>query len=172
MGEAHMNDIASGSWTLVRDAESLAWLTIDKPGTSANVLSSGVLAELDGLLAALERDRPCGVVVISAKKSGFIAGADIREFTGITDAASGYELIHRGQEVLNRLARLPCPSVAAIHGLPSAAVSSWRSRAAIAWAWQTIDSRWDSRRCSSASTRVSAAPCGAYARSASAPRWR
>src|SRR5437660_1452094 len=117
MGEAHMNDIASGSWTLARDAEGLAWLTIDKPGTSANVLSSGVLAELDGLLAALERDRPRGVVVISAKKSGFIAGADIREFTGITDAASGYELIHRGQEVLNRLARLPCPSVAAIHGL-------------------------------------------------------
>ena len=111
-----MNDIASGSWTLARDAESLAWLTIDKPGTSANVLSSGVLAELDGLLAALERDRPRGVVVISAKKSGFIAGADIREFTGITDAASGYELIHRGQEVLNRLSRLPCPSVAAIHG--------------------------------------------------------
>src|SRR6266513_1525468 len=116
MGEAHMNDIASGSWTLARDAEGLAWLTIDKPGTSANVLSSGVLAELDGLLAALERDRPRGVVVISAKKSGFIAGADIREFTGITDAASGYELIHRGQEVLNRLSRLPCPSVAAIHG--------------------------------------------------------
>src|SRR5256884_1896806 len=116
MGEAHMNDIASGSWTVARDAEGPAWLTFDKPGTSANVVSSGVLAELDGLLAALERDRPRGVVVISAKKSGFIAGADIREFTGITDAASGYELIHRGQEVLNRLSRLPCPSVAAIHG--------------------------------------------------------
>jgi 3-hydroxyacyl-CoA dehydrogenase / enoyl-CoA hydratase / 3-hydroxybutyryl-CoA epimerase len=111
-----MNDTASGSWTLSRDAEGLAWLTIDKPGTSANVLSSGVLAELDRLLATLERDRPRGVVVISAKKSGFIAGADIKEFTGITDAASGYELIHRGQEVLNRLARLPCPSVAAVHG--------------------------------------------------------
>jgi 3-hydroxyacyl-CoA dehydrogenase / enoyl-CoA hydratase / 3-hydroxybutyryl-CoA epimerase len=111
-----MNDPASGSWTLARDAEGLAWLTIDKPGTSANVLSSGVLAELDGLLGTLERDRPRGVVVISAKKSGFVAGADIKEFTGVTDAASGYELIHRGQEVLNRLARLPCPSVAAVHG--------------------------------------------------------
>jgi 3-hydroxyacyl-CoA dehydrogenase / enoyl-CoA hydratase / 3-hydroxybutyryl-CoA epimerase len=111
-----MNDPASGSWTLARDAEGLAWLTIDKPGTSANVLSSGVLAELDGLLGTLERDRPRGVVVISAKKGGFVAGADIKEFTGVTDAASGYELIHRGQEVLNRLARLPCPSVAAVHG--------------------------------------------------------
>jgi 3-hydroxyacyl-CoA dehydrogenase/enoyl-CoA hydratase/3-hydroxybutyryl-CoA epimerase len=54
--------------------------------------------------------------VISAKKSGFVAGADIKEFTGIADADSGYLLIHRGQEVLNRLAALPCASVAAIHG--------------------------------------------------------
>ena len=55
-------------------------------------------------------------MVLSAKKSGFVAGADIREFTGITDADSGYALIHRGQQVLDRLAALPCPSVAAIHG--------------------------------------------------------
>src|SRR4029077_14070828 len=40
-GDARMNDTASGSWTLARDADGLAWLTIDKPGTSANVLSSG-----------------------------------------------------------------------------------------------------------------------------------
>src|SRR5947207_15337664 len=103
MGEAHMNDIASGSWTLARDAEGLAWLTIDKAGTSANVLSSGVLAELDGLLAALVRDRPRGVVVISATKSDFIAVADIRESTGITYTASGYEIIHCDETTLNSL---------------------------------------------------------------------
>ena len=111
-----MNDTATGAWKLERDADAIAWLTIDKPGTSANVLSSGVLGELDGLLAALEKDLPRGAVVISAKKSGFVAGADVKEFTGITDAASGYALIRRGQQVLNRLAALPCPSVAAIHG--------------------------------------------------------
>ena len=111
-----MNDTAAGSWKLERDSDGIAWLTIDKPGSSANVLSGGVLSELDGLLAALEKDLPRGVVVISAKKSGFVAGADIKEFTGITDAASGYQLIRRGQQVLNRLAALPCPTVAAIHG--------------------------------------------------------
>jgi 3-hydroxyacyl-CoA dehydrogenase/enoyl-CoA hydratase/3-hydroxybutyryl-CoA epimerase len=111
-----MNDTATGSWKLERDSDGIAWLTIDKPGSSANVLSGGVLGELDALLAALEKDLPRGVVVISAKKSGFVAGADIKEFTGITDAASGYELIRRGQQVLNRLAALPCPTVAAIHG--------------------------------------------------------
>ena len=111
-----MSNEAASSWSLERDADGIAWLTLDKPGTSANVLSSGVLIELDGLLAALEKDLPRAIVVISAKKSGFIAGADIREFTGIADADNGYVLIHRGQQVLNRLAALPCPTVAAIHG--------------------------------------------------------
>src|SRR5882762_2172937 len=113
---AHMNDTASGSWKLERDSDGIAWLTIDKPGSSANVLSGSVLTELDALLTALEKDLPHGVVVISGKKSGFVAGADIKEFTGLTDPESGYRLIHRGQEVLNRLAALPRPSVAAIHG--------------------------------------------------------
>ncbi|MDE2136477.1 MAG: enoyl-CoA hydratase/isomerase family protein [Gammaproteobacteria bacterium] len=104
------------NWSLEKDADGLAWLTLDKPGTSANVLSGSVLVELDGLLATLEKEPPRALVVISAKKSGFVAGADIREFTGITDADSGYGLIHRGQQVMSRLAALPCPSVAAIHG--------------------------------------------------------
>ena len=104
-----MNDASSRAWKLERDADGIAWLTLDKPGTSANVLSAGVLAELDELLGALEHDRPRGAVLISAKKSGFAAGADIKEFTGLTDEASGYELIHRGQQVLNRLAAIPFP---------------------------------------------------------------
>ncbi|HYB66443.1 MAG TPA: 3-hydroxyacyl-CoA dehydrogenase NAD-binding domain-containing protein, partial [Steroidobacteraceae bacterium] len=111
-----MSNDAARNWSLERDADGVAWLTLDKPGTSANVLSGSVLIELDGLLAALEKEPPRALVVLSAKKSGFVAGADIREFTGIADADSGYLLIHRGQQVLNRLAALPCPSVAAIHG--------------------------------------------------------
>jgi 3-hydroxyacyl-CoA dehydrogenase/enoyl-CoA hydratase/3-hydroxybutyryl-CoA epimerase len=111
-----MNDASARSWKLERDAEGVAWLTLDKPGTSANVLSGSVLLELDELLGALEQDRPRGAVLISAKKSGFVAGADIKEFTGLADEASGYQLIHRGQQVLNRLAALAFPTVAAIHG--------------------------------------------------------
>ncbi|MFZ1099219.1 MAG: enoyl-CoA hydratase-related protein, partial [Steroidobacteraceae bacterium] len=107
---------AAGCWSLERDADGIAWLTLDKPATSANVLSSSVLIELDGVLAGLERQLPRALVVLSAKKSGFVAGADIREFTALTDEAGGYALIRRGQQVLARLAALPCPSVAAIHG--------------------------------------------------------
>jgi 3-hydroxyacyl-CoA dehydrogenase/enoyl-CoA hydratase/3-hydroxybutyryl-CoA epimerase len=109
-----MSDAAA--WKLERDSDSVVWLTIDKPGTSANVLSSGVLLELDALLEPLAKNPPRAVIVISAKKSGFIAGADIKEFTGITNVEEGFRLIHGGQEVLNRLEALPCATVAAIHG--------------------------------------------------------
>jgi 3-hydroxyacyl-CoA dehydrogenase/enoyl-CoA hydratase/3-hydroxybutyryl-CoA epimerase len=106
----------AGAWKVERDSDSVVWLTIDKPATSANVLSSDVLLELDALLAPLAKSPPRAVIVISGKKSGFIAGADIKEFTGITNVEEGYRLIHAGQEVLNRLEALPCPTVAAIHG--------------------------------------------------------
>jgi 3-hydroxyacyl-CoA dehydrogenase/enoyl-CoA hydratase/3-hydroxybutyryl-CoA epimerase len=80
------------------------------------VLSSGVLRELDAVLEPLARNPPRAVIVISGKKSGFVAGADIKEFTGIANTEDGFRLIHAGQEVLNRLEALPCPTVAAIHG--------------------------------------------------------
>jgi 3-hydroxyacyl-CoA dehydrogenase / enoyl-CoA hydratase / 3-hydroxybutyryl-CoA epimerase len=110
-----MTDVAP-AWKLERDAEGIAWLSFDKPNTSANVLSAAVLAELNEHLATFDREPPRGLVLISAKKSGFIAGADIREFTGIRDETSGYTLIRRGQQVFDRLEALSCPSVAAIHG--------------------------------------------------------
>ncbi|HVW70503.1 MAG TPA: 3-hydroxyacyl-CoA dehydrogenase NAD-binding domain-containing protein, partial [Steroidobacteraceae bacterium] len=111
-----MNNNTSASWKSSIDSDGIAWLTVDKPGTSANVLSSDVLLELDTVLQPLRAKPPRGVVVASAKKSGFVAGADIKEFTSITDAEGGYRLIHAGQQVLDRLESLPCPTVAAIHG--------------------------------------------------------
>ncbi|MBV8740516.1 MAG: enoyl-CoA hydratase/isomerase family protein, partial [Sinobacteraceae bacterium] len=107
---------ATGAWSIETDVDGIAWLTIDKPGTSANVLSSFILAELDGLLGPLRSAPPRAVIVISGKKSGFIAGADIKEFTAIHDLEQGYRLIRTGQDVLSRLESLPCPTVAAVHG--------------------------------------------------------
>jgi 3-hydroxyacyl-CoA dehydrogenase/enoyl-CoA hydratase/3-hydroxybutyryl-CoA epimerase len=111
-----MNNNTGTSWKSSTDSDGILWLSLDKPGTSANVLSSEVLLELDTVLRPLQQNTPRGVVVLSAKKSGFVAGADIKEFTGITDAESGYRLIHAGQQVLDRLEALACPTVAAIHG--------------------------------------------------------
>ncbi|MBS0377021.1 MAG: enoyl-CoA hydratase/isomerase family protein [Proteobacteria bacterium] len=111
-----MTDTTAASWTLTREPDGIAWLTLDKPNTSANVLSAPVLTELDALLTEVSRQPPKGLVLISGKKSGFIAGADIREFTQLTDENQGYGLIRRGQQVFDRLEALPFPTVAAIHG--------------------------------------------------------
>ena len=109
-----MNEAAA--WTTERDSDGIVWLTLDKPGTSTNVLSSGVLLELDAILQDLKKTPPAGVVVISGKKSGFVAGADIKEFTGLANSDDAYRLISSGQHVLDHLEALPCPTVAALHG--------------------------------------------------------
>ncbi len=104
------------AWKSERDAEGIVWLTLDKPGTSTNVLSRPVLEELAAILTPLATEPPKGVVVRSAKKSGFIAGADIKEFTSFKSATDAYALIRGGQRVMDQLEALPCPTVAAIQG--------------------------------------------------------
>ncbi len=104
------------AWKLERDADDIAWLTLDRPGSSANALGAAVLDELDARLAALESHLPRGIVLRSGKPAGFIAGADVTEFTQVRSEADALALIRRGQRVIARLEALPCPSVAAIHG--------------------------------------------------------
>src|ERR1700759_2759083 len=70
---------------LIRDADGIAWLLFDRDGASANTLSSDVLEEFDRILGELESQRPSGLVIRSAKTSGFIAGADVNEFLGAPD---------------------------------------------------------------------------------------
>jgi 3-hydroxyacyl-CoA dehydrogenase / enoyl-CoA hydratase / 3-hydroxybutyryl-CoA epimerase len=108
--------MSNSAWKMDRDGEGIAWLILDKPGTSANTLSQQVMRELDALLQSLARSPPRGVIIKSGKPSGFIAGADINEFTTLANAAAGYQLTRSGQVTFERLERLPCPTVAAIHG--------------------------------------------------------
>src|ERR1700736_459629 len=106
----------TGAWSLEIDADRVAWLNCDTPGTSTNVLSAAVLRDLAAQLADIATKRPVGVVIRSGKAGGFIAGADIKEFLKIRTPEEGYELVRAGQTVLQTLADLPCPSVAALHG--------------------------------------------------------
>src|SRR5580704_1883156 len=109
----------AGSWTHWRmrtDEDGTAWLLFDKNDSSANTLSEEVLTELNAILEKLERETPWGVVIRSAKPGGFIAGADIAQFRGVTDTAQIEALLTRGHAVLDRLDKLPCVTVAVIHG--------------------------------------------------------
>jgi 3-hydroxyacyl-CoA dehydrogenase/enoyl-CoA hydratase/3-hydroxybutyryl-CoA epimerase len=104
------------TWSLEIDADRIAWLVCDTPGASTNVLSAPVLRDLAAQLEEIAAKPPAGVVIRSAKTSGFIAGADIKEFLKIRTPEEGYELVRAGQTVLQALEYLPCPSVAALHG--------------------------------------------------------
>src|ERR671935_2864625 len=110
---------ASSPWRnfkLARDADGIAWLVLDKPDAGANTLSVDVLSELDSVLVSLEQDPPKGLVLRSAKPAGFIAGADIGEFGGMTDVAMIEERLREAHAVVDRLDHLPVPVVAVIHG--------------------------------------------------------
>src|ERR1700722_7091688 len=106
----------SANWNLDLDADRIAWLTCDMAGASTNVLSGDMVRELAAKLEEIAALRPLGMVVRSGKRNGFIAGADIKEFLSIRPPAQGYELVRAGQSVLQTLADLPYPSVAALHG--------------------------------------------------------
>lgn len=98
------------------DAAGIATLTFDRAGSSANLFDSATLKELDTLIAGLESDSAVrGLILISAKDSVFIAGADLKEVNAMTDAGLT-DYIGLGQKVFSRLAALPFPKVAAIHG--------------------------------------------------------
>jgi 3-hydroxyacyl-CoA dehydrogenase/enoyl-CoA hydratase/3-hydroxybutyryl-CoA epimerase len=101
---------------LTRDSDGIAWLLFDREGASANTLNAEVMEELAAILAALEAERPAGLVVRSAKPSGFIAGADGNEFRGASDATTVETAIGRAHAVIDRLEALRVPSVAVIHG--------------------------------------------------------
>jgi 3-hydroxyacyl-CoA dehydrogenase/enoyl-CoA hydratase/3-hydroxybutyryl-CoA epimerase len=104
------------NFKLTRDGDGIAWLLFDREGASANTLSSDLIEELDLVLAALESQRPTGIVIRSAKSSGFIAGADVNEFRGATDPSVVETAIGRAHAVIDRLEALRIPTVAVIHG--------------------------------------------------------
>ncbi len=98
------------------DQDNIAWLHFDNQEGSANVLSGSVLEEFYKQLLELETRSPRGLVILSDKPNGFILGADVREFTRLENRDQALDAIQRGQAVFDRLAALPFPTVALIHG--------------------------------------------------------
>jgi 3-hydroxyacyl-CoA dehydrogenase/enoyl-CoA hydratase/3-hydroxybutyryl-CoA epimerase len=103
-------------WKLDHDADGIAWLSLDKAGTSTNTLSADVFEELRAMLVELAAARPKGLVIRSAKDNGFIAGADIDGFTQLKTVDDAIALVKRGWDTYNELAAVPYPTLALIRG--------------------------------------------------------
>ena len=103
-------------WQAAQRDDGVVVLSLDRQDAPVNALSQDVLIELDDILERLAIDPPKGVVFRSAKPSGFIAGADLKEFQDFARKGTVNDAIRRGQVVFQKVAELPCPTVAAIHG--------------------------------------------------------
>jgi 3-hydroxyacyl-CoA dehydrogenase/enoyl-CoA hydratase/3-hydroxybutyryl-CoA epimerase len=105
-----------GGVTRVVRIGDIAWLALDDPAKKVNTLSTRLFAEFEDQIAELESDPPEALVIVSGKPEGFVAGADLEELARLTERGPILAMLQRGHELMERLAGLPFPTVAAIHG--------------------------------------------------------
>ncbi len=97
--------------------DRICTLTFDRPESGANIFDAATLDELDEHVDFVEHEPSLrGLIITSAKKSIFIAGADLKTLLQQAQSGEMREFIAKGQQVFNRLAELKIPTVAAIHG--------------------------------------------------------
>ncbi len=98
-------------------ADGVLLVTIDVSGEKINTLGRALAGEMDALLTDLETREKVRAVVLASGKDDYIAGADINDFVKVKSAREGEELSRSGQVLLDRLAAVRVPVVAAIHGV-------------------------------------------------------
>jgi 3-hydroxyacyl-CoA dehydrogenase/enoyl-CoA hydratase/3-hydroxybutyryl-CoA epimerase len=99
------------------DADGIAMLRLDVPGQEVNTLRAELADEFDTLIDRVQRERGLrALVLVSGKREGFIAGADLEAVRELASAAQAEALSRLMQAVTARIAALPCATVAAIHG--------------------------------------------------------
>lgn len=107
-------------WKFSVDDEDIAWAVFDREGQSVNTLGRRPIEELTKIVTYVEpkaRDKTLrGMVIISGKKRGFVAGADIAEFEDFTSESQVLEMLQPVLGMLNQIENLKMPVVAAIHG--------------------------------------------------------
>jgi len=100
-----------------RDAETgIATITLNRPDR-LNTLVPQLVDELERALAEVEKDESMRcLVLIGAGDRAFSAGADVTAFGDVAKSHRVWRASRRTQEVFNRVANFPRPTVAAING--------------------------------------------------------
>ena len=93
---------------------TIARLTLDRP-QALNALNRTVAAALESALGQLERSKSVGVVIVSGRGRAFCAGNDIAEMPSL-GPAEARALSRRWQKIMDRFARLPQVTIAAVRG--------------------------------------------------------
>ena len=104
-------------WRLETDRNQILWLFFDKANTSVNTVDRPVMEEFSSIIDSIATDSTLqGLVILSGKKTGFIAGADIAQFTRFKDIDEAVSVLRLGQQILKNLESLKIPSIAMING--------------------------------------------------------
>lgn len=105
------------NWKLTKNTKHIYWLGADYEISGTNILNTAVLNELNDILQIIALDTNAqGLIIYSCKKTGFIAGADVTEFSTFKDAKQILDFLLKGQDIFNKLESLKIPTVACIHG--------------------------------------------------------
>jgi enoyl-CoA hydratase len=90
-------------------------ITINRPD-KLNALNKVVMNELDKVMDEVERNTEIKAVVITGSgQKGFVAGADISEFVGLS-GDEGKGLAKRGQDIFFKIENCSKPVIAAVNG--------------------------------------------------------
>jgi enoyl-CoA hydratase len=95
--------------------DHIAMVTVDRPDR-LNALDADMLLELAAAFDLAESNAEVQAMVITGSGRAFIAGADLKALARVHDGFTGRETALAGQDVMNSLAALPFPTVAAING--------------------------------------------------------
>lgn len=88
-------------------------VTIDQPDRKVAVLDRALLDRLNATMDQIGDD--AGGLVLTSSSRVFVAGADLQEISGLSDAALD-EYLAYGQRVFARFAAIHCTTVAALNG--------------------------------------------------------
>ncbi len=110
-----MTDTALAQLQIDRREDGGAVVMLPSGTRPVVVMDRDLLAGLDATMDALEKDPPAWVVLTSDTERSFVAGADLNEINGLSDAALTHYMVE-GQRIFGRLAAFSRPVVAAIGG--------------------------------------------------------
>ncbi|MEG3767959.1 fatty acid oxidation complex subunit alpha FadJ [Alteromonas sp. 14N.309.X.WAT.G.H12] len=112
-----MSQDNTSAFTLTKQENGVAILTMDVPGESMNTLKAEFADEITAVLDDIENDSSIkGVVLCSGKSTSFVAGADISMLAACQSNSDAQALAKQGQDVFNRIEKMRATFVAAIHG--------------------------------------------------------
>ncbi|RJX34847.1 MAG: hypothetical protein C4525_05290 [Desulfarculus sp.] len=106
-----------GAIRIQRRPDGVALVILDHPSKPVNTISISLLREVEAKVEPLLGDPEVkALVLVSAKKDSFVAGADLDVLDRTDSAAEISSLSTDGNRLLSRLADSPKPVVAAVHG--------------------------------------------------------